>query len=282
MTKRNRLLFQAFKYAIYALLAMDVGLFFVENVASTSFTNNQGLSFSDIIISFTDTIDTAAWLVLLLLLELETYVIPDEKIHGPVDMVLTSLSFACGAIILYSFYGYIGTLGVPLGFTEYNGPDPCGLISTGVNFASSLDAYTPLGIENCAQLASGAFFNADLNMFASADSLSLMKRLAWLDVLNAAVWIIIVIVLELEVFLQSSKLVGTKFFAIYKWSKLLLYGTLAINVFYWGYLGQSIEAWDAFLWLIAFFFIEMNLLSWQEEVASSHKSDTADNSPLNI
>ena len=214
--------------------------------------------------------------MLLLLLELETWVIPDEKLKGWLDGVLSLLSFTCWVIILYSFYGYSASMGVPLGFAAYDGPDPCGLISTGASFANSLDDYELLNAANCQTLGANVFYNASDNMFASGDTLSLMKRLGWTDVLNAGVWVLIVAIIELEIYLKSSKLVGTSFYKAYKSFKVFLYLILFVNAAYWFILGEPWDAWDAFLWLVAFFFIEMNMVSWQEETAKRRAAGLID------
>ncbi len=266
MLIRTGIVFQTFKYAIFALLAVNAASYFAENFSSVAFTYKDGLEPGDIIVAYADAIDTAAWLVLLLLLELETFVIPDEKIKGWVDGGISILSFLCWGTILYALYGYIGSLEAPYQFADYAGPDPCSFAGSGASVALGLDDFAALDAENCRRLA-GANFNASLNAFASADDLSVMKRLAWTDVLNASVWVAIVVILELEIYLKSSKLVGTRFFLAYKSVKLLLYGTLLMNVFYWWALGDALDAWDAFLWLVAFFFIEMNMLAWQQENA---------------
>jgi hypothetical protein len=39
----------------------------------------------------------------------------------------------------------------------------------------------------------------------------------------------------------------------------LLYTILFAAATYWGFLGDFLDFWDAFMWLVAFFFIEMNL-----------------------
>src|SRR5690606_21446212 len=103
----------------------------------------------DIIIAYADSIDTAAWLVLLIMLELETYVIPDEKIKGWVDRTISIVSFVCWALILYSLYGYIGSLDEAYGYAAYAGADPCGLVDTGATLARGLDDYVDLDAENC-------------------------------------------------------------------------------------------------------------------------------------
>lgn len=259
--------YQAFKYSIYALLAVNTGHFFFENLAGAAFTHRDGLAPGDIIVAYTDAIDTAAWLVLLVLLELKTRVISDAKLKGWLDLLIGGLSFFCWIAILYAFYGYVATLGVPYGFAPYGGPDPCNLVGEGASFAKSLADYTPLDTNNCMALASGAYYSAGDTMFTTSENLSLIKRLAWTDVVNAGTWVVIVVILELEIYLGSSRLFGTKVFFAYKTFKLLLYGVLLVNTLYWRMLGEPWAAWDALLWLAAFFFIEMNVLSRQEENA---------------
>ena len=67
--------------------------------------------------------------------------------------------------------------------------------------------------------------------------------------------------------MQSSRLVGTIWFYAYKSFKFLLYFILIVDAAYWWMLSSPWDAWDALLWIVAFFFIEMNMLSWQEENA---------------
>jgi len=50
MIIRTGALFQAFKYSIYALLAVNTGHFFVENLAGSAFLYEDGMSIGDIIV----------------------------------------------------------------------------------------------------------------------------------------------------------------------------------------------------------------------------------------
>ena len=45
----------------------------------------------------------------------------------------------------------------------------------------------------------------------------------------------------------------------------MLYPVLFVAAVYWGFEGSFLDFWDAFLWLVAFVFIEMNVLEWHEE-----------------
>ena len=42
--------------------------------------------------------------------------------------------------------------------------------------------------------------------------------------------------------------------------KGILYTTVLLAAVYWGYEGELLEFWDAFLWIVAFVFIETNLV----------------------
>jgi len=47
--------------------------------------------------------------------------------------------------------------------------------------------------------------------------------------------------------------------------KVILYATLLYAAVYWGIKGDFVDFWDAFLWLVAFVFIELNVFEWRKE-----------------
>jgi len=71
--------FRVFKYSVYALLMLNVYLFFAEEWAASAHRFVDGVALADVIEGFAASIDTAAWVVLLLMFELETYVLNDEQ-----------------------------------------------------------------------------------------------------------------------------------------------------------------------------------------------------------
>ena len=73
-----RLLYTAFKYTVYLLLAVDTVLFFQEDLAASAAIFGGSVSWHNVVEAFTAAIDTAAWLVLLLLFELETVELVDR------------------------------------------------------------------------------------------------------------------------------------------------------------------------------------------------------------
>ena len=98
--------FRLFKYTIYLLLSYNAFLFFQEDLAASAQTFSGDITWRNVIEAYSATFDTVAWVVLLLLLELETAVIPDHLLRGRLKWLLKSLAALCYAVIVYSFYGY--------------------------------------------------------------------------------------------------------------------------------------------------------------------------------
>ena len=115
MTRALSVWFPAVKYLTYALLSFNVYLFLQEEMLSLEHTYAGGIEPGDIIQVFAATIDTTAWVILLLLFELETSVLPDEAIVGWVKRALHGIRAFCYLFIVYALYGYVIEL-----FTLYN------------------------------------------------------------------------------------------------------------------------------------------------------------------
>ena len=79
---QNRALFQWVKYAVYLALLSNVYLFLVEEIDSAAALNTSVTSLASVFQIFSSTIDTAAWLVLLVFFELETYLLSDQTLRG--------------------------------------------------------------------------------------------------------------------------------------------------------------------------------------------------------
>lgn len=231
------------------------------------------MGLADIIEAFAASIDTAAWVVLLLMFELETYVLDDEQFTPRVTWTLHGLRAFCFTFIVYAFYGYIVKLLFLLGATPLAGvADICSVVDGSWAYAIDLDEYTILTAANCAEMSSAGAFLQLPGLTAIADQAGLTEiiRLAWVDVINAGVWILVVIVLEIDVRLQErGRLAGTAL-RVSNLSKYLLYSILLIAAVYWGVKGDFIDFWDAFLWLVAFVFIELNVFEWRQESEARH------------
>jgi len=74
--------------------------------------------------------------------------------------------------------------------------------------------------------------------------------------------------LEVDVWLQLQGRFQGPVVTISTMIKAVFYSVLFSAAAYWGVLGDFLDFWDAFMWLVAFVFIEMNLFRWQAEASS--------------
>lgn len=258
--------FTLFKYAVYAALTWNIWLFFQEEWAAAGHLFREGLDAARIIEAFVATIDTAAWVVLLLLFELETSLVSDVQLRRRrVKWTLHGIRAVCSVFIVYSFYGYLAKWLSHLD-AELVQLDVCTLAGTGWMVVESLDEFVPLTARNCAQLLGNELYRLHgAQVVATAPVLVDVQRLAFVDVVNSAAWIFIVILLEVDVRLQVRGALTGLLLWLSVGAKLVTYSVLLLAALYWGFLGDFLDFWDAFLWLVAFVFIEMNLFQWHQE-----------------
>ena len=268
MSKNGALLYQVFKYSIYALLTFNVYLFYAEESTAAALQFSRGIAWEDIIEAYSATIDTVAWVVLLLMFELETYVLGDRHFTKPVAWSLHGLRAVCYLFIIYAFSGYVANLTFLDETTVLRGvADACSLPPGTWSWATTLDEYAAITMANCADFGNGDVLHQLNGMRAVVDPAGLIeiRRLAWVDVINSAVWLLVVLILETDVRLQEHGRYEGLALAASNALKFGLYGTLLLAAIYWGVKGDFVDFWDALLWLVAFVFIELNIFEWREE-----------------
>lgn len=268
MSINRETVFVLFKYSVYVLLSMNVYWFFIDEYAAAQVEHPNGVPLGDITVAFVATIDTAAWVVLLLMFELETYLLDDRHFTRPVTLTLHGLRILCYAFIVSAFVDYVNSLifveaVVPLAGVS----DLCTLAADGWSYAVTLDEYVPITAANCVDLSQAAAFLRFENVQAVVDAPghAAIVGLAWIDVINSAVWLGVVAILEIDVRLQEHNLLEGWVLYASTAIKFLLYSTLLYAAIYWGIKGDFVDFWDAFLWLVAFVFIELNVFEWRAE-----------------
>ena len=262
--------FRAFKYTIYCLLAYNVWLFFLDDFAASTEMFTQGVTWRNVVEAYSATVDTFAWVILLLLFELETAVIPDEKLSGALKWLLSGIRAVCYFFITYSLYGYIVKLGLVTDLVPFVTDNVCALIGTDFTYVQTLDEYHPITAEVCAAWQGQPLMQiAGTQIVGDAQQVALARSLAWTDVINASTWLIVVAVLELEVWLQLKSKLTSATLRIAAILKPILYLTLLGCAVYWGIDGDFLDFWDAFLWLVAFVFIELNIFEWHAETTAA-------------
>ena len=260
-------LFRWVKYATYLLLSLNVWLFYVEEVDSAQFVAASGEAMATGIQLFSATLDTIAWVILLLLFELETAVIPDHRLQGRLRFVIHAVRFVCTAAIVMAFLGYVGEWLTLLPSEPLTG-DICARVGEQWSVMIKLDDFVPLSADNCIHMGADTRLVSGLQqVMASPAGLLEGQRLALVDVVNSATWILVVILLEIEVRVITHWGPATKSAArLAAALKAVLYTTLVVAAIYWGFKGDFLDFWDAALWLFAFIFIELNVFEWQEEL----------------
>jgi hypothetical protein len=258
-----QMLFVAFKYTVYGLLIVNIGLFFQEESAAIEQTFSQGLLLSEVIQGYAATIDTAAWVLLLLMFELETSVLSATTLSQPrVKLIFWLLRLFSYGFIGYAFYGYFTKMLFIHGISPFAVSDVCALVGHGFSVIDNLDQYPLLSLDNCSSLQSQMLFQLDnQGVIGTEQQWRAIQWLTIVDVINSITWILVVLVLEVDVRLQRRNRFHGTIVIGSKRVKIVLYSILFGAAIYWGFLGDLLDFWDAFMWLLAFFFIEMNIFN---------------------
>lgn len=259
--------YKVLKYVVYALLSVNIVLFLNEELASAAHAATSELDLLTAIQLFSATLDTAAWVLLLLLFELETAVIPDDRLVGRTQWIIHGIRLICGLAIVSAFWGYLGEWQVFWSSSSLTVP-ACELVGQDWSILLDFDIFTPLDGQSCVALGSEVVVITGLErVVATPAALDSAYQLGLVDVINSATWILVVVLLEIEVRLQLWGGVPRRFQRPLNGIKVVLYLTLAVAAVYWGFEGEFLDFWDAALWLFAFVFIELNVFEWQRDLA---------------
>lgn len=259
--------FKMFKYSVYALLTLNLLFFFLDDWAAAEHLFAGGISFSQLIEAYATTIDTGFWVILLLIFELETSVISDEKLQGRLKWFLSLAKGLCYVAIAYAFYGYFYKYIVMHSFEPSAITDLCSQAAQQLSFMTDLDEYVSVAAANCAELTSASTFYQlpGTAIVADHEGLESAQWLSLIDVINAANWLLIVAILTIDVWLQIKGRLTGHIMKITTGLKAVLYVVLLSCAVFWGFDGDFLDFWDAFLWILAFALIELNLFEWHAE-----------------
>ena len=261
---------QLLKLVVYSLLIFNFFLYIRDDFVTSSHTLRSGSTFLEITRSFATTIDESAWITLLLLFELETYLLSDDPLSRSKALLMQVIRLICYVSLAHTLYAWFGNLmelyaSVPIeGVTSL-----CQMVSEDVSYAFNL-VYTEINQSNCASLSTATqFFYVDPPTFLIVEDhagLVIEKQLAWIDLFEAITWLVILFTIEVAVWLQDRNIGKGLIFKVLKATKLSLYSLLWTAVAYWIYRGHYMFAWDEFVWIAGFTAIEMNMIEWRKEI----------------
>ncbi len=261
------MIYLVFKYTIYAWLTYNIFAFYMEESAAMLSTHPEGLSLGNFIEVFPATLDTLAWVILLLLFEWETFWASDETLKGSARYPLFLLKALCYGSIVFSWYGYIDSLLYYKDVVTITVANACDFVSQGYSVLTTVDEYEPLTAETCAVMSNTELYKlTNDTIIATPASYEEAVSLAWIDVINSSTWIIVVLALEADVYMQLKGTLTDMRMKVSYYFKGMLYLALLYCAVIWSLDSDFLDASDAFLWLLAFFMIEMNVFEWHEEV----------------
>jgi hypothetical protein len=254
------------KYIVYGSLVINMGFYMRDDYLAMMSALPADATWLDILIQFTTSVDTVAWLGLVFLFELETYAVPNEKWTVKLADVIRGLRLVCYLMIGYAAYGYTAETLENYNVTRIEGlTDVCDIADQGISIQIASIEYIEITGDNCAGLSGAdAFYRigTDVSIIDEA-TLGHVQWLGWIDVDNACVWLLVVFLIEIEVWLQSKDRFFSRALHVVRPLKTLGYLALIANMFVWWFTGYALYAWDAFLWLFGFWAIELNLAEWE-------------------
>ena len=266
---------QVLKWTVYILLLVNFGFYYVEELGISSHTLHSGSSFLDWTTAFATTFDELAWFVLLFVFELETYALSDEVLKPwllRTFKVLRLISYIFLAHTIYAWGDEVVKLERLEAVPEIS--DLCQVADTDLSFTRN-NKYFEIGPENCEELAVGAqFYPTENFVYTDANGLVTARQLAWVDLVEAITWLLILFTIELALWLQERDITRGRLMMV-SFAGKGLYGLLFGAAIYWAYKGHWWYVWDELLWIFGFFAIEANMKQWREEIIEEAKAERA-------
>jgi len=251
--------FRIVKLVIYTILMLNLIYYLYEDVTAYLYLSEDA-TLLDVVESFSVTIDYVAWMVLILLFEYETTAPISSPRGGTRKWLIPGLTAACYCVLVYAAYGYASSLADSFRFEPVEATSICEL--TAKNHAYLTEAGRPVELtqDNCGAFADTAVFKSPGDkLIASHASLMAIRKLGWIDVINAVAWLLVVLIFQIEVMLERAKKLTRHRLSLLMASKGAAYLGLLGCAIYWTVYSTFIDSWDAWLWLIAFVLIDLNL-----------------------
>lgn len=258
---------QILKIVVYGLLLINFVHYLSNDLNVLRHTVHEGWRWMDWTTAFATTLDESAWFLLLLLLELETYLLSDAAFTKGRLRLMHGLRLVCYLAIGHTVFAFSEYLLELNRATEHMGVALCSFADSGLSFARNLE-YWDLSAVNCQLLSNETHFFQFAQNQVLTDSAGMVVEweLAWADLFEVLLWLLILMMIEVMVRLQEKGVAGGAKLRIAQGFKGLLYSLLWLIAAYWAYRGHWVFAWDEALWILGFMAIGMNLSQWRQEI----------------
>jgi len=265
---------QIVKWVVYALLIVNFVFYLIEDVRRAAFTLQASSTFLDWTSAFATSIDESAWFILLAMFEVETYVLEDENLTGWVTTVLHGARLVCTVMIGHTIYAFtIIVISLQPTVPVEGISSLCDMTDADVSYVYNLE-YTEINEQTCGEIsdASEFFWVAEDPVVSDMAGLNLERNLAWADLAEVVLWVLIIIAIEVVVRLQGRGIAGGTIISTANALTIIFYIALIALGVYWATVSHWLYLWDELVWIGGFAAIEMNLNEWRDEIREKQVS----------
>lgn len=255
------------KWSVYSILVFNFVLYVIDDIGAYRSSLAPDASLSDVLETFSTSIDTIAWLGLVFLLELETYLLSDQVLESWLGKFLTILRYMCFASIAYGGYGYTAeALDNYKVAPRTDISELCDIADTGASLQTDSIDYSLITSDNCSELSAGLpFYKIDTKVsIIDEPTLEKIQKIEWVNVVNAFMWLLVVFLIEVEIRLQWNDRFDSKWLVLAQQVKTLSYGVLWVCSLIWLFKGYMLYGLDGIVWIAGFWAIELNLAEWEK------------------
>jgi len=216
---------------------------------------------------FSTSLDVFGWLGLLMVFELDTYLLSDENAERAlIRWSLNAIRLICYVLLIHTVVARVTDMMEYVGVEKANGVTSlCQLAEQEFSFTEN-NIYTPVNASNCNDLAQGQdFYLLKKKVVTDKDGYSLEGTNLWIDLQDVLLWLLIIAAIEMKVYLQNRGITEGRMLMLAHVAKFF-YGVLFIHAGFWIYTGHWLWAWDQSLWIMGFWAIENNLSTRREEM----------------
>ncbi len=269
---------QVLKWTVYALLLINFAFYIGEDWNRIAYTLTAESTILNWTAEFATSIDYVGWILLLCMLELETYVLEDEDWKGWVAYAVRGVRFGCYAMIAHTLYAAVlATINLQPTVAVENVSDLCGMVDENVSYVYNLE-YTDVSIETCSALsAETELYWVESGLIVTDKiGLELERVLGWVDLWEVILWLLILLAIETVVRLQDRGITEGVILSVANSLKILMYLVLVAFGIYWAALSHWLYLWDELLWVAGFTAIEMNITKWRDELQVNQNTPQSD------
>ncbi len=258
---------QTLKWIVYSALVINTGMYLDDDIRAFVGAIPEDAGLLDILFQFSTTIDMLGWMALVFLFELETYALEDSAFTRKVESLIRGTRIICYLLIGFAAIGYTVEALETFDLHPVSADSMCDLADQGVYAQISANEFPEITSGNCAAMSLDAeyFTLSDETAVVAASVVPELQFMGIIDIENAIIWILVVLLIELEVWLQSADRFGSRTLGAARQLKTFFYLILIANGVIWFFYDYYLYAWDAFLWIFGFWAIELNLAEWEQE-----------------